>query len=163
MLMRDLQLIGREEQVAQLDRCLSMTKPQLIVVYGRRRVGKTYMIDTYFDNRFAFKFTGVYRRRRKKQLSNFNKELYLKSGKQLPAFEDWDDVLARKRLKATLTSGQNAVFEYLSAHPEATHQQVADSVGLSLAGVKKIVGGLTKSGLLTREGSKKAGKWVVLK
>ena len=74
-----------------------------------------------------------------------------------------DDVLARKRLKATLTSGQNAVFEYLSAHPESTLQQVADSVGLSLAGVKKIVGGLTESGLLAREGSKKAGKWVVLK
>ena len=74
-----------------------------------------------------------------------------------------DDVLARKRLKATLTSGQNAVFEYLSAHPEATLQQVADSVGLSLAGVKKIVGGLTESGLLAREGSKKAGRWVVLK
>lgn len=74
-----------------------------------------------------------------------------------------DDVLARKRLKATLTSGQNAVFEYLSAHPEAILQQVADSVGLSLAGVKKIVGGLTKSGLLAREGSKKAGRWVALK
>ena len=92
--MNDLQLIGREEQVAQLDRCLGMTKPQLIVVYGRRRVGKTYLIDTYFDNRFAFKFTGVYRRRRKKQLSNFNKELSLKSGKQLPAFEDWDDAFS---------------------------------------------------------------------
>ena len=38
-----------------------------------------------------------------------------------------------------------------------------DSVGLSLAGVKKIVGGLTESGLLAREGSKKAGRWVALK
>ena len=36
-------------------------------------------------------------------------------------------------------------------------------VGLSLAGVKKIVGGLTESGLLAREGSKKAGRWVALK
>ena len=55
------------------------------------------------------------------------------------------------------------IVEQLRANPKATLQQVADSVGLSLAGVKKIVGGLTESGLLTREGSKKAGRWVALK
>ena len=111
MLMNDLQLIGRAEQVTQLDRCLGMTKPQLIVVYGRRRVGKTYLIDTYFDNRFAFKFTGVYRRRRQKQLSNFNKELSLKSGKQLPAFEDWDDAFfALRAYLDTLGDQKKVVF-----------------------------------------------------
>jgi len=111
MLMNDLQLIGREEQVTQLDRCLGMTKPQLIVVYGRRRVGKTYLIDTYFDNRFVFKFTGVYRRRRQKQLSNFNKELSLKFGKQLPTFEDWDDAFfALRAYLDTLGDQKKVVF-----------------------------------------------------
>ena len=111
MPMNDLQLIGRKKQVAQLNRCLSMTKPQLIVVYGRRRVGKTYLIDTYFDNNFAFKFTGVYRRRRKKQLSNFKKELSLKIGKQLPDFENWDDAFfALRAYLDTLGDQKKIVF-----------------------------------------------------
>ena len=33
---------------------------QLIVVYGRRRVGKTYLVNQFFENKFAFKLTGAY-------------------------------------------------------------------------------------------------------
>lgn len=74
-----------------------------------------------------------------------------------------DDVLARRAVRATSTSGQIKVLEFLISHPEATLAEAAKSVGLSLAGVKKIVSGLLDSGLLAREGSKKRGKWVARK
>ena len=34
---------------------------QLIILYGRRSVGKTYLINEYFNNEFAFKLTGAYK------------------------------------------------------------------------------------------------------
>lgn len=72
-----------------------------------------------------------------------------------------DEVLARRRVKATLTSGQTKVYEYLSSNPEATLQETADAIGLSLPGVKTIVAGLSDAGMVQRVGSKKKGIWVV--
>ena len=34
-------------------------KPEFVVVYGRRRIGKTYLIGEYFDNRFSFRASGL--------------------------------------------------------------------------------------------------------
>ena len=44
--MNDFMLIGRREECDELDRCARLFKPQFVVVYGRRRVGKTYLVDT---------------------------------------------------------------------------------------------------------------------
>ena len=47
-------LIGRYNECKRLDLCVKEEKAQLVVVYGRRRVGKTFLIDEYFKNGFAF-------------------------------------------------------------------------------------------------------------
>ena len=73
-------LIGREEECRRLDRCLEQEEAQLIIVYGRRRVGKTYLINQYFDNRFDFKLTGEYKSSKENQLENFTLELNRRSG-----------------------------------------------------------------------------------
>jgi len=38
-------IVGRREEIARLDRCMEALSAQLIIVYGRRRVGKTYLIN----------------------------------------------------------------------------------------------------------------------
>lgn len=38
-------IIGRIEECEQLDRCMRSDSSQLVVVYGRRRVGKTFLIN----------------------------------------------------------------------------------------------------------------------
>ena len=68
-------LIGRENEIKRLDRAMSEKEAQLIVVYGRRRVGKTFLINEYYDNSFAFKFTGSENQKNREQLKNFILEL----------------------------------------------------------------------------------------
>ena len=73
--MNKTHIIGREEECKRLDDCLQREQAQLIMVYGRRRVGKTYLINEYFEGTFAFKLTGIYNQSTKMQLFNFAEEL----------------------------------------------------------------------------------------
>lgn len=84
-------IIGRIEECSRLDRCMRSNTAQLVVVYGRRRVGKTFLINEYFNNRFAFKLTGVYGQKRKEQLQNFTAELNRKSKKKYSVPVDWTE------------------------------------------------------------------------
>ncbi len=61
--------------------------------------------------------------------------------------------------KKGLTDNQKKVYDHLSKHPEDSLQDVADNIGLSLAGVKKICLRLQEYGLLERAGSKRDGLW----
>lgn len=82
-------ILGREREIKRLDRCMSEIESQLVMVYGRRRVGKTYLINEYFDNRFNFKFTGTYNQPRGVQLANFSAELNRQSGTDREVPLDW--------------------------------------------------------------------------
>ena len=59
-------IVGRIEEIKRLNRCMLSDTAQLVVVYGRRRVGKTFLINEYFQNSFAFKLTGVYDQKKKR-------------------------------------------------------------------------------------------------
>ena len=52
-------MIGRKEELKALDWDLSRPESQLVVVYGRRRIGKTYLIREKFSDQFAFYHTGL--------------------------------------------------------------------------------------------------------
>ena len=58
--MKKQRIIGRIKECERLDECMNSDRAQLIIVYGRRRVGKTYLINEYFHKDFAFKITGIY-------------------------------------------------------------------------------------------------------
>ena len=75
-------IIGRTNEIERIDRCMGESSAQLIIVYGRRRVGKTFLINEYFDNNFSFKITGAYKKSRRFQLEGFNEELIRKSGRE---------------------------------------------------------------------------------
>ena len=45
-------IIGREKEIKRLDRAMEENEAQLIIVYGRRRVGKTFLINEYFNGKF---------------------------------------------------------------------------------------------------------------
>ncbi len=44
---------------------------QLVLVYGRLRIGKTYLINSFFNDNFTFKLTGAYKQDKTTQLNNF--------------------------------------------------------------------------------------------
>lgn len=68
-------LIGREEEQKILKAALHSKEAELIVVYGRRRIGKTFLIRNYFEKQMAFEFTGAYDLSLPQQLFNFSKAL----------------------------------------------------------------------------------------
>ena len=49
-----MKIIGREREKDLLNRCLMSKRPEFVAVYGRRRIGKTYLIKEFFNKQFAF-------------------------------------------------------------------------------------------------------------
>jgi len=65
-------LIGRKEEQYQLNAAFNDEYSQFVVVYGRRRVGKTFLVRETFNYDFCFQHTGMLKERsRDKQLEAF--------------------------------------------------------------------------------------------
>ena len=52
-------MVGRERERKELLRRYERNKPEFIAVYGRRRVGKTFLIDNTFDKKITFRHAGL--------------------------------------------------------------------------------------------------------
>jgi AAA+ ATPase superfamily predicted ATPase len=68
-------IIGRENEIEILNEKLTSTKAEFIAVYGRRRIGKTYLVRNVFDGKFTFRLTGLAQATLTEQLTNFNMAL----------------------------------------------------------------------------------------
>ena len=84
-----MKIIGRKEEQKLLETHYASVKPEFIVVYGRRRVGKTFLIRETFRDRFCFHFTGYANLARKRQLFRFTTALREFGGKDYPQAKDW--------------------------------------------------------------------------
>ena len=101
-------MIGREKEQDYLNQCLESGRPEFLVVYGRRRVGKTYLVREFFHEYFAFYATGVTGEKTSEQLRVFHESLrrYGSTVKSRPA--DWFEAFGRLR---DLLSGENVPRE----------------------------------------------------
>jgi len=52
-------LVGRKQEIEVLKRYHSSDEAEFLVLYGRRRVGKTFLVRQYFHDKFFFYSTGV--------------------------------------------------------------------------------------------------------
>ena len=74
-------MIGRIEEKRQLQQLLNEEEAQFVAVFGRRRIGKTFLIRESFDYKFTFQHTGLSNnsikkdRRKETQLEAFSKSL----------------------------------------------------------------------------------------
>lgn len=85
-------LIGREREISELNRAMDSGRSEFIIVYGRRRVGKTFLVDHFFKNTYDFSFVGGHRLPKAKQLRNFAKALKKYAQKaNRPQFASWDE------------------------------------------------------------------------
>ena len=105
-------IIGRQREIAQIQKCVDSNQAQLVIVYGRRRVGKTFLINNFFNGRFDFKIAGSYAQTKEVQLKNFIAELNLQSGQKLKAPENWSDAffLLRDYLERLPKNEKNVIF-----------------------------------------------------
>ena len=84
---------------------------QFCVVYGRRRVGKTYLIRETFLHRFAFQHTGLSNASRAEQLREFKESLRAAGMKEARTPKDWYEAFALLQSHlATLPAGKKIVF-----------------------------------------------------
>ena len=95
--MQSKALVGRENECAQLNRCMERDEAQLIIVQGRRRVGKTYLVNQFFKGSFDFKLTGEYKGTKEKQLENFWLEYCRRTNTAERKPENWKDAFEMLR------------------------------------------------------------------
>jgi AAA+ ATPase superfamily predicted ATPase len=84
-----MEIIGRERERHIFRRRENSGKPEFIVVYGRRRVGKTFLITQHFSNKFTFSVTGVSDGSTQNQLRVFHSSLNKHFQLHIPVPKDW--------------------------------------------------------------------------
>lgn len=103
-------IIGRKEEIRNLDRYYNSGLPEFIALYGRRRVGKTYLIEQMYGDRLAFGVTGVLEGKREDQETVFLNALQ-KIGYQGPEFKTWYQAFSilKGLLEKSITKGKRCI------------------------------------------------------
>ena len=88
-----VQLIGREQEKNTLQEALTSNEAEMISVIGRRRVGKTFLIRTFFEGQIDFEISGLQNADSSEQLRNFAERLkeFFPKSIIMQAPKDWLD------------------------------------------------------------------------
>lgn len=95
-------IIGREFEKGILKECVESKAPEFVAVYGRRRIGKTFLIKQFFKEKFDFYMTGVLDSNMSDMLEYFNAQLQSYSGREWPLATSW--MKAFRQLQEYLSS-----------------------------------------------------------
>jgi len=94
-------VIGRDDEKTELDRLLASASAELLVVYGRRRIGKTFLIRQHLKSQLVFELAGLHDESLPRQLENFAIQLKAHCGKSIEIPTSW--LQAFEQLKAWLS------------------------------------------------------------
>lgn len=76
-------MIGRKKEIAELNKLYDKNNAEFVAIYGRHRVGKTYLVDETFAGRITLRHAGLApskddaKGQMKNQLEHFYKSLLL--------------------------------------------------------------------------------------
>lgn len=104
-------IIGRQEEIQLLNKYAASGKAEFVALYGRRRVGKTFLVNQVFKDRLAFAMTGIMDGDRNAQLHAFSDalDLYGQPVKKLP--KNWYEAfqMLRHFLTEKMQDGKKCV------------------------------------------------------
>jgi len=107
-------LIGRDVEKKLLQNALDSGSPELIALFGRRRVGKTFLIRRYLEKHLVLDFAGTLDAKLADQLENFKKALGKAAGneKLYQTQSNWPDAFDQlvHCLTPKLATGKAVVF-----------------------------------------------------
>ena len=106
------QIIGRKKEIKQLTEYYHSGKAEFVAVYGRRRIGKTYLVHNLFLDSFAFEMSGSIDAPLEAQLSNFGFALREFGDSHQPIPSNWIEAFEalKQLLKAKLSGNRLVVF-----------------------------------------------------
>ena len=97
-------VIGRLKEKKRLQELYESGKPEFVAMYGRRRVGKTFLIRQLFENEFVFNLAGLANSGTEKQLLNFNIAINHSKNQEFELVENW--LLAFDQLQTLIEKSQ---------------------------------------------------------
>ena len=104
-------IIGREEEKRELLSLLEKEESQFCAVYGRRRVGKTYLIRETFNYQFCFQHTGVAKGTLRQQLTAFRNSLLAAGMDKCSVPKTWFDAFELlKQFISDAPAGKKVLF-----------------------------------------------------
>ncbi len=109
----NIQMIGRKTQEGLMKGFLTYEKSVFFAVTGRRRVGKTYMIDAVYGNHLCLRVTGIQDANTQTQINNFTQKVAEYSGLPIVTMpKNWQEVfmLLKTYLKTLPKNKKQVIF-----------------------------------------------------
>ena len=105
-------LIGRLEEQKRLEHLYKSNKPEFVALYGRRRVGKTFLIKSLFEPLFTFYAVGIQDGDTHRQIQNFNEEITNFGGLAFSNATNWHEAFENLRIliEQSPTKGKKVIF-----------------------------------------------------
>ena len=104
-------MVGRSKETKELEKRYNSTQSEFVAIYGRRRIGKTYLVRETFGDRFTFAHTGVARGTQRRQLTAFRRSLKKAGLKEVGEIKDWFEAFdLLEDYVETLSAGKKVLF-----------------------------------------------------
>lgn len=103
-----MEVLGRDKEMQRIDKIMQRKESSFLVVYGRRRIGKTYLVREYLSKQTVFSFTGSYETEMEVQLEKFH-HTYLK--------------YTKGQKETRVPTSWHQAFEYLANYLESLAQR----------------------------------------
>lgn len=105
-------IIGREREKREIQAWMNSNESEFIAIYGRRRIGKTFLVRKLYGEEFAFYVTGLDNVSMQEQLLNFTIELRKYSGiEDIAVPQNWLLAMdALRRYLESLGKGRKIIF-----------------------------------------------------
>ena len=158
-------IVGREREIAILNTVYNSEKSEFIAMYGRRRVGKTFLIRSAFKNRFTFQITGLANATLKQQLANFsltlnntnNKKDYKPANNWITAFSQLSAFLSTKKGKKLIFIDELPWFDTRNSKFIQALEHFWNSWASAQSNIKLIVCGSATSWMINKLINNKGG------
>ena len=105
-----MNILGRGAEKGRIKEIIDSSKPAFVAIYGRRRVGKTFLIKEYFNNKFTFYATGLANSNTKTQLVNFTVFINKYFNTSYAPAKNWLETFAILKDELSKIKGDKLIF-----------------------------------------------------
>lgn len=110
-------IIGRRHEQEILQRCYDSPKAEFVAVYGRRRIGKTYLVKRFFEDSFDFYASGVYQVTRSEQLKRWQAQLQRYGKTKITKPKDWFEAFDQLQAYLETLSNKERLVVFIDELP----------------------------------------------